>query len=85
MENSKTSKSTCSSNEETSERGNTKNEKTRPSEINLSTFDKRGIQEAKLGWRRITQQKSVRLDNFHLKFPETNPFEQASKRTSEKE
>ena len=54
MEKSKNSERTSSSNGEILERGATKNEKTHH-KITLPTFEKRGIQEAKLRWRRFTQ------------------------------
>ena len=54
MENQKSSESTGSSSREISERANTKSEKSHQ-KITLPTFEKRGIQEAKVGWRRFTQ------------------------------
>ena len=52
MENNKHLESTSSSNGEASERMATKNEKTH--QITLPHFEKRGIQEAKLWWRRFS-------------------------------
>ena len=54
IENQKSSESTGSSSGEISERGNTKIEKSHQ-KITLTTIEKRGIQEVKLGWRRFTQ------------------------------
>ena len=54
MEIQKATESTGSSNGETHERANSKTEKTHQ-KITLPTFEKRGIQEAKLWWRRFTQ------------------------------
>ena len=54
MENQKSSKRTGSSSGEISERANRKTEKSNR-KITLPTFEKRGIQEAKLWWRRFTQ------------------------------
>ena len=54
METNKISEGTSSSNGETSERGYQKNEKTHQ-KITQPTFNNRGIQEAKLWWRRFTQ------------------------------
>ena len=54
MDKQKSSESTSSSSGETNERTNTKNGKTHQ-KITLPTFDERGIQEAKLWWRRFTQ------------------------------
>ena len=54
MDNQKATESTGSSSGEISERTNSKTEKTHQ-KITLSTFEKRGIQEARLWWRRFTQ------------------------------
>ena len=54
MENQKATESAGSSNGEIHERANSKTEKTQQ-KITLPTFEKRGIQEAKLWWRRFTQ------------------------------
>ena len=54
MEISKSSESTSSSSGEIPETANAKTEKTHR-KITLPTFEKRGIQEAKLWWRRYTQ------------------------------
>ena len=54
MENQKATESTGSSSGEIHERANSKTEKTHQ-KITLPTFEKRGIQEAKLWWRRFTQ------------------------------
>ena len=70
METYKISDGTSSSNGETSERGNQKNEKTHQ-KITLPTFDKRGIQEAKLWWRRFTQYKKM-TENIDLKTKTTD-------------
>ena len=59
MENSKILESTSSSNGEASERGDTKNEETHR-KIFLPTFEKRGIQEAKLCWRIFTQYTNMK-------------------------
>ena len=54
MESQKSSESTSSSSGEIPERANAKTEKTHQ-KITLPTFEKRGIQEAKLWWKRFTQ------------------------------
>ena len=54
MENQKATESAGSSSEEIHERANSKTEKTHQ-KITLPTFEIRGIQEAKLWWRRFTQ------------------------------
>ena len=54
MESQKSSESTSSSSGEIPERANAKTEKTHQ-KITLPTFEKRGIQEAKIWWRRFTQ------------------------------
>ena len=54
MDNQKTTESTGSSSGEISGRTNSKTEKTHQ-KTTLPTFEKRGIQEAKLWWRRFTQ------------------------------
>ena len=54
MDNQKATESTGSSSGEISERTNSKTEKTHQ-KITLPTFKKRGIQEAKLWWRRFTK------------------------------
>ena len=54
MNNQKATESTGSSSGEISERLNSKTEKTHQ-KITLPTFEKRGIQEAKLWWRRFEQ------------------------------
>ena len=54
MESQKSSESTSSSSREFPERANAETEKTHQ-KITLPTFEKRGIQEAKLWWRRLTQ------------------------------
>ena len=54
MENQKATESAGSSSGEIHERANSKTEKTHQ-KITLPTFEKRGIQEAKLWWRRFTQ------------------------------
>ena len=54
MESQKSSESTRSSSGEVPERANAKTEKTHQ-KITLPAFEKRGIQEAKLWWRRFTQ------------------------------
>ena len=61
----KISDGTSSSNGETLERGNQKNEKTHQ-KVTLPTFDKRGIHEAKLWWRRFTQYIKM-TQNIELK------------------
>ena len=53
MDNQKATESTGSSSGEISEKTNSKTEKTHQ-KITLPTFEKRGIQEAKLWWRRFT-------------------------------
>ena len=54
MDNQKATESTGSSSGEISERTNSKTEKTNQ-KITLPRFEKRGIQEAKIWWRRFTQ------------------------------
>ena len=54
MENQKANESAGSSRGEIPERANSKTEKAHH-KITLTTFEKRGIQEAKLWWRRFTQ------------------------------
>ena len=54
MESQKSSESTSSSRGEVPERANAKTEKTHQ-KITLPTFEKRGIQKAKLWWRGFTQ------------------------------
>ena len=54
MDSTKTSESTSSSSGEPPQRENTRNEKSHQKVI-LTTFDKKGKQEAKLWWRRFTQ------------------------------
>ena len=54
MQNQKATESAGSSSEEIHKRANSKTEKTHQ-KITLPTFEKRGIQEAKLWWRRFTQ------------------------------
>ena len=54
MDNQKATETTGSSSGEISEMTNSKTEKTRQ-KITLSSFEKLGIQESKLWWRRFTQ------------------------------
>ena len=58
MESQKSSESTSSSSGEVPERANAKTEKTHQ-KITLPTSEKRGIQEAKLWWRRFTQYRKM--------------------------
>ena len=68
MENQKSSESTASPSGEISERANTKTEKSHQ-KITIPTFEKRGIQEVKLWWRRFTQfiKISQKIDLNELK------------------
>ena len=65
METQKLSESKCSSSGEILKRAKTKTEKNHQ-KITLPTFEKRGIQEAKLWWRRFTQNMKM-TQNIELK------------------
>ena len=70
IENSENLESASSSNGETPEREATKNEKTHQ-KITPPTFEKKGIQEAKLWWRRFTQYIKM-TQNFDLNIMTTD-------------